>query len=595
MEKQWVIKPQGQEQKVEELAKKLRVDCKTKADFEAYNIVANLLVIIGIDSFEDAKHFFRPSLKDLNDPFLMNDMDKAVERIFVAIQAHEKILVYGDYDVDGITAVALVYSYLQSFYSEIDYYIPDRYTEGYGVRKKGVDYASENDFKLIICLDCGIKDNENIAYAYSKGIDFIVADHHLPSNTLPEAYAVLDPKREDSTYPYNELSGCGIGFKLVCALHKSRGMDFDLLVPYLDLVTMSIASDVVPITGENRVLAYWGLKVINRKPRAAVQALLECANIIHSPWQEEQSLYFNREITINDLVFLIGPRINATGRIESGKEAVELLICKTIDCARKIAQVINATNDTRKELDNEITRQAKQQLFDSEDFLTSRATVVCNDNWHKGVIGIVASRLMDVCYRPTIVLSRSNGVITGSARSIKGFDIYNAIERCSDLLEHFGGHKAAAGLVLKSENLQAFTQRFKAIAQEEITGSIAPEVEIDMQITLNNITEKLFRILGQFAPFGQDNNIPIFCSEGLVDTGKAMVVGHNHLKLNAIHLEVRHVPFACIGFSLGEKYDIIKQGNPFKIVYQIDENSWQGKKQLQLNLKDIKEDNTNNE
>lgn len=573
MEKQWVIKPQGQEQKVEELAKKLRVDCKTKADFEAYNIVANLLVQRGIDSFEDAKHFFRPSLKDLNDPFLMNDMDKAVERIFVAIQAHEKILVYGDYDVDGITAVALVYSYLQSFYSEIDYYIPDRYTEGYGVSKKGVDYASENDFKLIICLDCGIKDNENIAYAYSKGIDFIVADHHLPSNTLPSAWAVLDPKREDSTYPYNELSGCGIGFKLVNALNINRRKRFEDLIPYLDLLTMSIASDVVPLTGENRVLAYWGLKVINRQPRPAVEALLNCSNIVH----EGGEYYFNREITINDLIFLIGPRINATGRIESGKEAVELLICKSNDCAKSIAQKINVANDTRKRLDNEITQEAKQMLFANPSYKKDSATIVCKEGWHKGVIGIVASRLMDVCYRPTIVLSKEGDLITGSARSVKGFDIYSAIERCSDLLLHFGGHKSAAGLVLSSENLEAFANRFQSIAREEIQENITQDIEIDMPITLDNITEKLFRILKQFAPFGQDNNAPVFLSEGLVDTGNAMIVGHNHLKMRVIHLKVRHMPLPCIGFSLGEKYNNMNKEMPFDIAYQVDENVWQGK------------------
>ncbi len=588
MEKVWSIKQRGDKESIEALARML---CPTKStqgdDLRTYQIVASLLVQRGIKTYEEAEKFFRPKYEHLYDPFLINDMDKAVERILLAIKGREKILVYGDYDVDGTSAVALVYSYLEKFYPEIDYYIPDRYSEGYGVSFKGVDWAEDNDFKLIICLDCGIKAHKPIAYAKQKGIDFIVCDHHLPSEELPEAWAVLDPKRLDSTYPYKELSGCGIGFKLIQALQKERNLPFEDLLEYLDLVAISIAADVVPLTGENRVLAYYGLKKINRQPRAGLEAILAYGKVKH----EERSsgkLYFNRELSLSDLVFLIGPRINAAGRMESGSLSVELLKAKKLGDITALARSVDDYNTKRKQLDKIATAEALEYLANDRSQVDKKTTVVFNPSWHKGVIGIVASRLVEQYYKPTIVFTQSDGLITGSARSVKDFDIYTIIESCSHLLTHFGGHKFAAGLNLKQENLEEFTALFEQKVSQTIQAShTVPEIDIDLDIDLRDISPKLFRILSQFAPFGPENNIPIFRSSALIDTGEARRVGTNHLKLSVISREVASYPYDCIGFGMGEHYERIVKGDTFDICYQIDENTYNGQTTLQLNLKDL--------
>ncbi|MCK9162880.1 MAG: single-stranded-DNA-specific exonuclease RecJ [Bacteroidales bacterium] len=591
MEKRWVLKQYGDKSLVEKLAQDLQVDktCSRPEDFDVYKIIANLLVQRGINNYNDAKEFFRPNIKDLHDPFMLNDMDDAVERILFAIKGGEKILVYGDYDVDGTSAVALVYSYLELFYTEVDFYIPDRYNEGYGISYKAIDWAYDNGFKLIISLDCGIKAIEQIAYSSSKGIDFIIADHHLPDDELPNACAILNPKRRDSTYPYKELSGCGVGFKLIHALNIKRRQPFEALIPYLDLVAIAIAADIVPITGENRILAFYGLKVINHQPRPGLEAILKYSKVVHIIDTFTNKLYFNKELNISDLVFLICPRINAAGRIESGKNSVELLICKKLEEAEHIAKKINDNNDRRKELDNQATEEALDMIFNSNDLKTSKATVAYKEDWNKGIVGIVASRLIEKFYRPTIVFTKSNDLITGSARSIKDFDIYSAIESCSHLLEHFGGHKYAAGLSLKEENLEEFIRLFKEKVEEKISeDQSSPEIEIDDSIKLSTITPKLFRVLKQFAPFGPENNIPIFQSDKVVDTGNARPVGQKHLKLSVIHLDISHLPFSCIGFGLSNYYEEIRHGKSFDIAFQIDENEWNGKTSLQLNIKDIK-------
>lgn len=588
MEKRWAFKERGDREVVSRLAKQLCVGKNNAGndDLFTYEIVAELLVQRGITTYEEAERFFRPKYEHLHDPYLMNDMDKAVERILVAIKGNEKILVYGDYDVDGTSAVALVFSYLEKFSSNIDFYIPDRYSEGYGVSIKGIDYAVDNDVKLIICLDCGIKAHEEILYAKQKGVDFIVCDHHLPSDTLPEAWAVLDPKRVNSTYPYKELSGCGIGFKLVQAIQKEKNRPFEEILNYLDLVAISIAADVVPLTGENRVLAYYGLKVINKRPRVGIEAILSYSNIKHEANSKD---YFSRKLIISDLVFLVGPRINAAGRMESGRKAVELLKSANREEVELIAKEIDENNKQRKDLDKQATEQAKEMLNASKDLASKKTTVVYGETWHKGVIGIVASRLIEQYYKPTIVFTKSNDLITGSARSVKDFDIYAAIESCSHLLTHFGGHKFAAGLSLPEKNLEEFKALFEKQVENSISDSqMVPEIEIDLEIELGNITPRLFRILKQFAPFGPENNIPIFCSKRLMDTGFARTVGSKHLKLSAVSREKSSFPFDCIGFGLAEHQKEVSKGSMFDICYQIDENDFQGKTSLQLNLKDLK-------
>lgn len=594
MGKTWVVKPKEDEKLIEELAKKLTVNNNNNKpeEKEIYNIVSNLLVQRGIKDYESAKKFFRPSLNNLHDPFLLKDMDVAVERIMFAIKGEEKILVYGDYDVDGTSAVALVYSYLELFYTNLDYYIPDRYTEGYGVSMKSIDWAYENDFKLIIALDCGIKAVDQVKYAKDKGIDFIICDHHLPDENLPEACAILNPKRLDSTYPYGELSGCGVGFKLIHALNNLRKQPFDNLHKYLDLVAISIAADVVPITGENRILAYFGLKVINNLPRPGLEAILKYSKVVHIERKEDNQYYFNRELNLSDLVFLVGPRINAAGRIDTGRKSVELLVSKNLEQAEKFAEEINNNNDQRKKFDNEATKQALEMIENLPEYKNSKSTVVFQEDWNKGVVGIVASRLIEKCYKPTIVFTKSNGLITGSARSVKDFDIYAAIESCSHLLEHFGGHKFAAGLSLKPENLEEFKKLFEKQVEESISSEQSiPEINIDLIMSLSDINPKLLRIIKQFSPFGPENNTPIFQSNNVVDTGFAKPVGTKHLKLNVIHLNIRHNPFPCIGFRLSDYYDNIKEGNSFNICYQIEENEWNGQTSIQLKIMDIKINN----
>ncbi|NTW25089.1 MAG: single-stranded-DNA-specific exonuclease RecJ, partial [Lentimicrobium sp.] len=563
------------------------------------------LVQRDINTFEEARDFFRPELKNLHDPFLMKDMDKAVTRIIHALDNDEKILVYGDYDVDGTTAVALVYTFLQELgHQKLDFYIPDRYAEGYGISFQSVDFAAENGFGLVIALDCGIKAIEKVAKGKEKGVDYIICDHHRPGDQLPEAIAVLDAKRLDCPYPFKELSGCGVGFKLIQALAATKKLPFNVLHKYLDLVVVSIASDIVPITGENRILAYFGLKLLNQNPRPGFEAILKFSNVnrkvegngaaptiplTNGTEAESEGFIFSRELSISDLVFLLGPRINAAGRIESGRNSVELLICKDEVKAEKIGQQINDFNTTRRDLDSNTTEMAMDDLKTMSRLQNARSTVVYNPDWHKGVIGIVASRLIESYYRPTIVLTQSNGFITGSARSIKDFDIYDAIDECSDLLEHFGGHKYAAGLSMKPENLDEFIKRFEAVARRVITDDmLTPEVEIDMGINLNEINQKFLRVLKQFAPFGPGNMSPVFQTKGVIDNGYGRIVGKNHLKLTLGQSEISSNPFPAIAFQQGDHFPYINSGKPFNICYHIEENEWNGKKDIQLNIKDIK-------
>lgn len=567
MEKRWVLKPQGDADAVTRLAAELRIN----------RILVNLLVQRGITTYEEARRFFRPSLDMLHDPFLMKDMDKAIDRINTAVENKEKVMVYGDYDVDGTTAVSLVYTFLKSLSGDIAHYIPDRYKEGYGISKQGIDFAKENGYTLIIALDCGIKSVDKIDYANSLGVDFIICDHHRPGAEIPNAVAVLDPKRNDCPYPYKELSGCGIGFKLVQAFAQQNEMPFSQLEQYLDLVAISIAADIVPITGENRILVYYGLQRLNREPRPGIKAILELSG-------------FKRdELTINDIVFTIAPRINAAGRIESGTKAVELLISRNEDLAGFLGDDINDQNNTRKNLDQLITDQALQQIEDNEDFKNRKSTVLYNPEWHKGVIGIVASRLTDRYYRPTIVLTKSNGMVSGSARSVKDFDVYNAIESCSDLLEQFGGHMYAAGLTMREENVDAFREKFEAIVSTTIEEKmLTREIEIDAELSLTDITGSFYNILKQFAPFGPGNLSPIFRSSGVRDNGRGRVVGNNHLKLTLTQEGNQPGVYDGIAFQLGHHHPMVEQQEAFDVVYHIEENNFNNRITLQLNIKDLK-------
>ncbi|MCR4847431.1 MAG: single-stranded-DNA-specific exonuclease RecJ [Bacteroidales bacterium] len=588
METRWILNKAVDNQQVTEIAKALNID----------EHLATLLVQREITTYDEAKVFFRPALSQLHDPFLMKDMDRAVDRVVQAIDNGEKILIYGDYDVDGTTAVALVYTYLKKFFKKkkIEFYIPDRYDEGYGISFKGIDYAAENDFKLVIALDCGIKAVERIQYANEKGVDFIICDHHRAGDEIPAAVAVLDPKRPDCTYPYKELSGCGVGFKLITALSIRKGLPIEGVYELLDLLAVSIAADIVPITGENRVLAYYGLKQLNKKPRPGIEAILQHANIYRREEDPERvdgesANALTRELTISDLVFLIGPRINAAGRIDKASDSVRLLLAEKHEHALKLAANINELNDTRRELDNGITEEALNMIADDEELRNARSTVIFNENWHKGVIGIVASRLTDYYYRPTIVLTRANDLITGSARSIKNFDIYDAIDHCSDLLEHFGGHKYAAGLSMKPENVDEFRRRFEAYIREHLSvEELVPELEVDLKINFRDITAKFMRILNQFAPFGPGNSAPVFWSDNIIDAGGSRPVGgHKHLKLTVRQLgdDERNV-FSGIAFQKGDLFSRIHSGEPFSICYNLEYNYWQGKTTLQLNVKDIK-------
>lgn len=578
MQKRWVVKEAGDKQQVNSLAQALNVDKN----------IANLLVQRGVTTYEQARVFFRPSMDDLNDPFIMLNMDKAIERIDKAFRSGEKILVYGDYDVDGTTAVALVYSFIKKFYKgKCDFYIPDRYKEGYGISYEGIDFAKENGFSLVIALDCGIKAIEQVKYAKSLGIDFIICDHHRPGAEIPDAYAVLDPKQPDCPYPDKELSGCGLGFKLAQAYYIKHHYSLNELEEYLDLVVVSIAADIVPIIGENRTLAYYGLKKLNLRPCQGLESVLLYSGITRKNPPDENTV-FNRELTINDLVFLVGPRINAAGRIDKGRNAVKLLLASDDASSVKLGEIINNQNLERRQLDADITRQALDMIAGSEELLKSKSTVIYNPSWHKGVIGIVASRLTESYYKPTIVLTESNGLITGSARSVKDFDIYDAIDACSDLLEHFGGHKYAAGLSLKAENLDMFREKFESIVADTLTEEMTvPEIEIDAEIELTDISPRFFRILKQFAPFGPGNMSPVFKTSGLVDRGFAKIVGNNHLKMNLTYPGVTNLDFSSIAFQQGEHFDAVNKGASVSVAYHIEENEWNGNVSLQLNIKDI--------
>ena len=561
----WTIKPQPQPEKIKVLQQALDIDAS----------IATLLLQRGIETFEEAKTFFRPSLDDLHDPFLMKDMDKAVARIEKAIINKENILVYGDYDVDGTTSVALMSSYLKTKHSLVYTYIPNRYDEGYGISYKGINFALENNFSLIIALDCGVKAIEKVAYAKQLGIDFIICDHHRPADKIPEAAAVLDPKQDDCNYPYKELCGCGVGFKLIQALASKEGKTADDLVEYLDLVATAIGADIVPIDGENRVLAYFGLMIINTNPRPGIKAILA---------QVEKT-----ELTITDVVFVVAPRINAAGRMKHGNYAVTLLTEEEPEMAANYAAEINDYNLERREIDKQITEEALEQIEQQKE-QKCLTTVVYHEDWHKGVIGIVASRLTETYYRPTLVFTRSGDKLAASARSVRDFDIYNAIEACSEHIEQFGGHKYAAGLILKEENYEAFKQAFEDEVSKTIDRNLLiPEIKIDTQIDLDDITPKFYRILKQFAPFGPSNMTPVFMTENLIDTGYGKCVGADktHLRLTATQPKASK-SLVCIGFSLGEKFDLISDKKPFRAVYSVDENEWQGHVSLQLKLRDLK-------
>jgi single-stranded-DNA-specific exonuclease len=578
MQKRWVVKDVTRQDLVDKLATSLNID----------PVLSQLLVQRNITSFPEARDFFRPSLDNLHDPFLIKDMDIAIRRIEQAIEKKERILVYGDYDVDGTTAVALVYSFLKDFYDNLEFYIPDRYKEGYGISYEGIDHAKRRGVRLIIALDCGIKAVDQVTYALEKGIDFIVVDHHRPGDLLPPAVALVDPKQSDCNYPYKELSGCGLGFKLAQAFYQKHRKPFDDLEKFLDLVVVSIAADIVPITGENRILAHFGLKRLNMDPRAGLESILFYSNIFKKGQPDEKTA-FTREIGINDLMFMIGPRINAAGRIENGKTAVDLLLCDHMGDTHQLSQTINENNTERRSLDANITEQAMRMIKRSPMLKKARATVLFDPEWSKGVIGIVASRLIENYYRPTIILTESNGMITGSARSIKDFDIYDAIDACSHHLEHFGGHKYAAGLSLKPENLEAFTEAFNQVVEDTITEAmLVPEIEIDAELGLPGVEGKFFRVLKQFAPFGPGNTNPVFLTRSCTAKGAPRIVGNNHLKFNLTQPEMGMAELPAIAFQQGQHLADLQAGKRFDLVYQIEENEWNGKTYLQLNVKDIR-------
>ncbi len=567
-EKKWILKDIVAGETVARLSSELGID----------PVLARLLVQRGIGTFQEARAFFRPSLDNLHDPFLMKDMDKAVERVEAAVRSGEKILVYGDYDVDGTTAVSLVYSFLQRLTRNVDFYVPDRYDEGYGVSYKGIDWAADNGFGLIITLDCGIKANDKVSYAAGKGIDVIVCDHHLPENDLPAAVAVLDPKRSDCGYPFDDLSGCGVGFKLVQAYSQKSGIPFESLIPLLDLLVVSISSDLVSVVGENRILAHFGLKQLNENPRKGLLAMIHLSGL--DP----------EHITIDDIVFKIGPRINAAGRMESGRMAVELLTAENDEVAARIGSEINRYNNERKNIDREITREALEMVQSGNCLSARNATIVYNPSWHKGVVGIVASRLVEAFYRPTIVFTRSNGFVTGSARSVHGFDLYDAIESCADLLENFGGHLYAAGLTLKEENLPEFCERIENFIEKNISEDmLTPVIMIDTRLDFSQITPKFFRILKQFQPFGPGNNAPVFLTENVYDNGNVRKVGADggHLKLELIQESQPYRSISAIAFNKSEHFDHIKAGNPIDVCYSIVENYYRGIANLQLRIKDL--------
>lgn len=569
-DKVWNLKQPGDINDVKHLSAKLSIDMT----------IANLLVQRNIRTFEEAKAFFRPRLADLHDPFLMKDMEKAVNRLNQAIERQEKVLIYGDYDVDGTTSVALMYLFLKDKIENLHFYIPDRYSEGYGISPKSIEYAANNNFSLVIVLDCGIKAFEKIAYARTRHVDFIICDHHNPGDRVPEAVAVLDPKRTDCTYPYKELSGCGVGFKFLQAYCMRFGEPISNLYELLDLVVVSIASDIVPVTGENRVLAYYGLKKLNSDPSMGLKTLIKSAGIGEGT-----------EITINDIVFKIGPRLNAAGRIEHGKKSVELLISDSAGEALVMSDEVNSFNEIRKSLDRDITQDALDMISSNPDLLIKKSTVLYNRDWHKGVVGIVASRLTDTFYRPTVILTESNGMATGSARSVKDFDLYEAIDYCSDLLESYGGHMFAAGLTMKLENVRRFTERFEEFVEKTITDKQQVQtIDVDSKLQLSEISPKFVRILKQFEPFGPHNMSPVFVSEDVFDSGNSKLVGQNedHLKLELVEPTRSFQKFQGIAFMQAVKFPLVESGLPFDICYSITENEFRGKTSIQLLIRDIK-------
>ncbi|WP_196885353.1 single-stranded-DNA-specific exonuclease RecJ [Aureivirga sp. CE67] len=559
----WTIKEEPNPEKIEQLSKEINVS----------NTLAKILVQRGIETFEQAKQFFRPSLEDLHSPFLMKDMEKAVNLIQEVISKNGNILVYGDYDVDGTTAVSLMSTYLKTLTPNVASYIPDRYTEGYGVSFQGIDFAIDNDFSLMITLDCGIKAMDKVKYAKENGVSVIICDHHRPGEIVPDADAILNPKQKDCHYPYDELSGCGVGFKLIQALNESYKQSFDEVYPYLDLVAVSIGADIVPMTGENRTLAHFGLKIINEQPRIGIKALKDVSN---------------KKMTITDVVFGIAPKINAAGRIKHGLNAVKLLTETNEDDARIFAKEINYFNKQRKDLDKQITQEALLQIVKNEE-TSKMTTVVYDENWHKGVIGIVASRLIESYYRPTIVFTKSNGKLTASARSVRGFDVYEAIDQCSEFIEQFGGHKYAAGLTILEENYESFKNKFEQVVSETLPEELkTEEISIDAEIEFEEITPRFYAVLRQFAPFGPANMKPVFkCSHLKANIARKIGADANHLKLQIADFQ-KNLELQAVGFNLGEKLDIA-ENSEFSAAFQVDLNTWNGKQELQLILKDIKE------
>ena len=569
IEKKWIVKEQGNPALVRALSAELGID----------QVLANLLVQRNITTAERAREFFKPDLGKLHDPFLMKDMDKAVQRLEKAITTEEKVLIYGDYDVDGTTAVALMYTFIRNFNPNVEYYIPDRYDEGYGISYKGIEWGHDNGYTLIIALDCGIKAVEKIAYAKSLGIDMIICDHHLPDEQLPPAVAILDPKRADCPYPFDDLSGCGVGFKLIQAYAIRKSLPFAWVESFLDLVAVSIAADLVSMTGENRILAYYGLERLNQSPRKGLQSIIKLSGLE------------NHKITVDDIVFKIGPRINAAGRMESGRTAVHLLVSRSDEEAQNIGKIIDLHNKERKSVDKQITKAAIESVMHDRNFRSRKSTVVFDPKWNKGVVAIVASRLVEAFYRPTIVLTESNGLITGSARSIAGFDLYEAIKECSEYLENYGGHMYAAGLTLKKENLKSFEDKFEAVVAEKITEDIlTPVVQIDTFLDFKQITPKFFRILKQFQPFGPGNQSPVFITENVYDNGNGRLVGsgNGHMKLELIQEDEPYRYISAIAFNRSEHFEHLHAGNPVDICYSIAENYYRGIANIQLRVKDIR-------
>ena len=564
MKRRWVQAAEGSLDIADSLAQQLNID----------KSLAQVLVQRGITTFEEARAYFRPQMSQLHDPYLMTDMDKAILRIEEALENEEKILVYGDYDVDGTTAVALTYGFFSQFSNNIGYYIPDRHKEGYGISFQGIDYAHKNGFTLIIALDCGIKSIDRVAYASSLGIDFIICDHHLPGEQLPAAIAVLDPKRNDCPYPFKELAGCGIGFKLIqayCIKHHMANYEYER---FIDLVMVSIAADIVPIEDENRILAYHGLVKLNTSPCRGLKALMDISGK-------------NKDFTLTDVVFSLAPRINAAGRMDHGKQAVKMLICTEEAEAKEQSQLINLQNTERKTSDQHITAEALALIDDCDILISKKTTVVYNESWNKGVIGIVASRLTEKYYRPTVVLTASNGLLTGSARSVRGYDLYEALLGCEDLLEQFGGHKFAAGLTLRPENLDSFIERFEEVVSASITEELlCQEITTDAEIDFNQIDGKFQRIIAQMAPFGPHNLAPVFVTHNVFLTGNPLIVGTKHLKLNL--KQQNSVIFDSIGFGMAEYEKLLQPNRPFSVCYTIEENIWKDQRRLQLNIRGIK-------